>query len=178
MSEIGNGAASLVGSASAANVKRRMSGTKAKANRPRQTTAASANRVRQATPVSAANSDRLRQTARAATAARAADRQGTASEREAHGRALGLGTGSTVFSYLIGGMAAYGGIGWLVGKAVHVSLLFPIGMVVGLGISVGYVIYRFGSQGQEQRQGQVPGQAQGQTRGHMQPQRATERNNR
>jgi len=61
-------------------------------------------------------------------------------------RALGLGTGWVVFSYLIAGMAAYGLIGWGIGKAVHVPLLFPIGMMVGLGISVGYVIYRYGRQ--------------------------------
>ena len=63
---------------------------------------------------------------------------------EAASRALGLSTGWTVFSYLISGMAAYGLIGWLVGRAVHVPLLFPIGMMVGLGISVGWVIYRYG----------------------------------
>jgi len=63
---------------------------------------------------------------------------------DASSRALGLGTGWNVFSYLIAGMAAYGGIGWLIGRAVHVSLLFPIGMIVGLAISVGYVIYRYG----------------------------------
>jgi ATP synthase protein I len=64
----------------------------------------------------------------------------------ADGRALGLGTGWTVFSYLIGGMVAYGGIGWLIGRAVHVALLFPVGMLVGMGISLGYIIYRFGKQ--------------------------------
>jgi F0F1-type ATP synthase assembly protein I len=58
--------------------------------------------------------------------------------------AQGIAIGWTVFSYLIGGMAAYGGIGWLIGRVVHVSLLFPIGMLVGLGISVGYIIYRYG----------------------------------
>jgi ATP synthase protein I len=65
---------------------------------------------------------------------------------EADGRALGLGTGWTIFSYLIGGMAAYGGIGALIGRAVHVSMLFPIGMLVGLAISLGYIIYRYGRQ--------------------------------
>ena len=65
-------------------------------------------------------------------------------DQEAASRALGLSTGWTVFSYLIAGMLAYGGIGWLVGRAVHVPLLFPIGMIVGLGISVGWVIYRYG----------------------------------
>jgi ATP synthase protein I len=64
----------------------------------------------------------------------------------AQGRAHGLETGWNVLSYLLAGMAAYGIIGWLIGRAVHVSLLFPIGMLVGLGISLGYIIYRFGRQ--------------------------------
>jgi hypothetical protein len=56
----------------------------------------------------------------------------------------GRGEGWTVFSYLISGMLAYGGIGWLVGRAVHVQILFPIGMLVGLAISLGWIIYRYG----------------------------------
>jgi F0F1-type ATP synthase assembly protein I len=68
-------------------------------------------------------------------------------EAAAQGRAEGLNTGWTVFSYLLAGMAAYGIIGWLIGRAVHVSLLFPIGMLVGLGISIGFIIYRYGKQG-------------------------------
>ena len=63
---------------------------------------------------------------------------------DAASRALGLSTGWNVFSYLVAGMLAYGGIGWLIGRAVHISLLFPVGMIVGLAISVGYVIYRYG----------------------------------
>ena len=65
---------------------------------------------------------------------------------EAEGRAQGLNVGWTVFSYLLAGIAAYGIIGWLVGRAVHVSLLFPIGMLVGLAISISFVIYRYGVQ--------------------------------
>ena len=64
----------------------------------------------------------------------------------ARGRAQGLEVGWTVFSYLLAGMAAYGIIGWLVGRAVHVPLLFPLGMLVALGISIGYIIHRFGRQ--------------------------------
>ena len=64
----------------------------------------------------------------------------------AQGRAQGLEVGWTVFSYLLAGMAAYGGIGWLIGRAVHVPLLFPVGMLVGLAISIGYIIHRFGRQ--------------------------------
>jgi ATP synthase protein I len=65
----------------------------------------------------------------------------------AENRAQGLDIGWTVFGYLIAGMLAYGGIGWLIGRAVHVPLLFPIGMLVGLGISIGFIIYRYGKQG-------------------------------
>ena len=64
----------------------------------------------------------------------------------AQGRAQGLETGWTVFSYLLAGMAAYGIIGWLLGRAVHAPLLFPLGMLLGLGISIGYIIHRFGRQ--------------------------------
>ena len=61
--------------------------------------------------------------------------------------ALGKGTGYSIFSYLIAGMIAYGGIGWLIGRAVHISMLFPIGMLVGLAISLGWIIYRYGIKG-------------------------------
>jgi hypothetical protein len=59
-------------------------------------------------------------------------------------RALGLNTGWAVFSYLIAGMVAYGAIGWLVSRATHIAILFPVGMLVGLGISLAYVIHRYG----------------------------------
>jgi ATP synthase protein I len=67
-------------------------------------------------------------------------------EAEGQGRAQGLDVGWTITSYLIGGMVAYGGIGWLIGRAVHIWMLFPIGMLVGLAISLGYIIYRYGRQ--------------------------------
>lgn len=61
--------------------------------------------------------------------------------------ALAKGTGYTIFSYLIAGMLAYGGIGWLIGRAAHIQMLFPIGMLVGLAISLGWIIYRYGVKG-------------------------------
>lgn len=67
-------------------------------------------------------------------------------QAEGKGRAVGLETGWTITSYLIGGMVAYGAIGWLIGRAVHIFMLFPIGMLVGLAISLGYIIYRYGKQ--------------------------------
>lgn len=57
---------------------------------------------------------------------------------------LSVGTGWNVFSYLIAGMLAYGGIGWAIGHFTRISLLFPIGMLVGLAISIGWIIYWYG----------------------------------
>jgi len=65
----------------------------------------------------------------------------------AEGRAEGLNVGWTVSGYLVSGMLAYGLIGWLIGRAVHVPLLLPVGMLVGLAISIGFIIYRYGVQG-------------------------------
>jgi ATP synthase protein I len=57
---------------------------------------------------------------------------------------LSMGTGWSVFSYLISGLLAYGGIGWVIGHFTHVSLFFPIGMLVGLAISTGWIVYKYG----------------------------------
>jgi hypothetical protein len=57
---------------------------------------------------------------------------------------ISQGTGWEVVSYLIAGLAAYGGIGWVVGHYTHVHVLFPIGMAIGLALSLGWVVHRFG----------------------------------
>jgi F0F1-type ATP synthase assembly protein I len=54
------------------------------------------------------------------------------------------GSGWTVISYFIAGMLAYGGIGWLISRAVHETVIVPVGMLFGLGVSLGLVIYRYG----------------------------------
>ena len=54
------------------------------------------------------------------------------------------GAGWTILSYLIAGMIAYGAIGWLVSRAVHETVIFPLGLLFGLGVSLGLVIYRYG----------------------------------
>jgi F0F1-type ATP synthase assembly protein I len=78
--------------------------------------------------------------------ARRPERVGALRDYQGDGADDGLtkGSGYTIFSYLVAGMLAYGGIGWLIGHFTHVSLLFPIGMLVGLAISVGWIIYRYG----------------------------------
>ena len=57
---------------------------------------------------------------------------------------LTMGSGWNVFSYLISGLLAYGGIGWVIGHFTHVSLFFPIGMLFGLAISTGWIVYKYG----------------------------------
>jgi ATP synthase protein I len=64
----------------------------------------------------------------------------------------GLGLGWEIVSYLISGMLVYGGIGWFVGRAVHIELLFPLGLAVGLGIALWWVIYRYGRVGGGRKQ--------------------------
>ena len=76
--------------------------------------------------------------------ARAGQSAADGTVRDSAGDQLTVGTGWTVFSYLVAGMLAYGGIGWLIGHFTRISLLFPIGMLVGLAISVGWIIYRYG----------------------------------
>jgi len=59
---------------------------------------------------------------------------------------VGRGAGSEAFSTLIAGMLVYGGLGWLIGHYTHIQLLFPIGMLVGLAISLGWIVFRYGRQ--------------------------------
>jgi ATP synthase protein I len=50
--------------------------------------------------------------------------------------------GWRIFSYMAGGMLLYGGIGWLAGRWTGVPVLFPIGMIVGLALSIVLIILR------------------------------------
>ena len=52
--------------------------------------------------------------------------------------------GWSVFGYLISGMAAYGGIGWIAGRLTHLSFLFPVGMLTGLILGIVLILYRYG----------------------------------
>jgi ATP synthase protein I len=51
--------------------------------------------------------------------------------------------GWAVTSYLIGGMAVYGGIGWLVGRWTGIAALFPAGMLLGLALAIALIIFRY-----------------------------------
>ena len=50
----------------------------------------------------------------------------------------------TILSYLFSGMLVYGGLGWLIAHWTGISLIFPLGMLFGLGVTIWLVIYRYG----------------------------------
>jgi len=53
------------------------------------------------------------------------------------------GTGWSIVSYLVGGMLLYGGLGWLIGRWTHIEALTGVGIVLGIGLSLVLIIYRF-----------------------------------
>ena len=44
---------------------------------------------------------------------------------------------------MLGGMILYGGIGWLVSRWTGIAVLFPVGMILGIGLSIALIIFRF-----------------------------------
>jgi ATP synthase protein I len=53
--------------------------------------------------------------------------------------------GWSIVSYLVAGMALYGGIGWLIGRWTGFSaVLLPVGLLVGLGLALTLIIFRYG----------------------------------
>jgi len=52
------------------------------------------------------------------------------------------GEGWAILSYMIGGMALYGFLGWLAARWTGWPVLFPIGMLVGLASAIALVIFR------------------------------------
>ena len=52
------------------------------------------------------------------------------------------GEGWAILSYMIGGMALYGFLGWLAARWTGWPVLFPIGMLVGLASAIALGIFR------------------------------------
>lgn len=50
-----------------------------------------------------------------------------------------------ILSYLLAGIGLYGGLGWLGDRFWQTSFLLPVGMILGMGISIYVVIKRYGS---------------------------------
>jgi len=47
-------------------------------------------------------------------------------------------------SYVLSGMAVYGGLGWLLDRWWGTSAMLPIGILVGLGLALYLVYHRYG----------------------------------
>jgi len=71
-------------------------------------------------------------------------RDGAPDDGSGGGPRGGENAGWTIFSYLIAGMAVYGGIGWLIALWTGYRVIFPLGMLVGLILSVVLIFYRYG----------------------------------
>lgn len=56
----------------------------------------------------------------------------------------GMEQGMRVLSYLIAGLVFYGALGWLGDHLLGTAFLFPLGMVLGMGLGVYAVIAKFG----------------------------------
>jgi F0F1-type ATP synthase assembly protein I len=67
---------------------------------------------------------------------------GGKSQRSA--KAAALDQSITVLSYLIGGVAFYGLLGWLGDHFLHTRFLLPIGIILGAGLAIYTIIKRFG----------------------------------
>ncbi len=53
--------------------------------------------------------------------------------------------GWSIISYMVAGMAVYGGIGWLIGRWTgYTAVLFPVGLLAGLGLALTLIILRYG----------------------------------
>lgn len=71
---------------------------------------------------------------------REAEQQGS----QVNSHAEGMNQGLRVLSYLLAGVALYGGLGWLLDRQLGTLLWLPIGIVLGAAAAVYTIIRRFG----------------------------------
>lgn len=71
-------------------------------------------------------------------------RERRAEEGQVHSHAVGMDQGMRVLSYLLAGVALYGGLGWLADHLLGTGFLLPIGIVLGAATAVYTIIRRFG----------------------------------
>lgn len=64
---------------------------------------------------------------------------------EAVGQRSSSDEGMKIFASILAGIVCYGGLGWLADRALNSNWLMPIGMVVGLALSLYAIIRKYGS---------------------------------
>jgi ATP synthase protein I len=88
----------------------------------------------------------------------------------------GMESGISIASYPIGGIVAYGLIGWGIDRAIHASWVLPLGMLLGLVIGTAYVIYRYGTEkGRVNAAEASAGKGKGKGKATTTPRRETDR---
>lgn len=63
---------------------------------------------------------------------------------QVHSHAVGMNEGLRVLSYLIAGVALYGGLGWLADRLLGTGFWLPVGIVLGAASAAYTIIRRFG----------------------------------
>lgn len=56
----------------------------------------------------------------------------------------GADQGYRILSIMIAGLLAYGGLGWLLDRWLGTAWFLPIGLILGVGLGVYYVVVKFG----------------------------------
>jgi F0F1-type ATP synthase assembly protein I len=74
----------------------------------------------------------------------AMEQRGQARQAQVYGHAAGMNEGMHVLSYLLAGVALYGGIGWLADRLLGTGFWLPVGIVLGAAVAVYAIIRRFG----------------------------------
>lgn len=70
---------------------------------------------------------------------------GSPNEAPAQSRTGHTGDGMVVLSYILAGLILYGGLGWLGDRHFNTSWLLPLGLILGMALSIYMVIKRYGS---------------------------------
>lgn len=88
----------------------------------------------------------IRPSQRAASVSHAIKRSRQAEQQggQVHSHAAGMDAGLRVLSYLLAGVALYGGVGWLADHLLGTGFWLPIGIVLGAAAASYTIIRRFG----------------------------------
>ena len=61
------------------------------------------------------------------------------------GGGSGADTGWAVTGTLISGMVVWGGVGWLLDLWLHIRVLAPVGIILGMAVAIYLVVVRYGA---------------------------------
>jgi F0F1-type ATP synthase assembly protein I len=80
----------------------------------------------------------------------------------------GADTGWAIVGTMLSGMAVWGGVGWLLDWWLDIKVFLPVGIILGMAVSIYMVVVRFGAvppPSEGQRSGRTPGGRRSRPRG-------------